>query len=494
MANTFPINLIVKQRKCLVVGGGKVALRKMEKLSSAGADVKVVALESSAGVREFARDHDISLHERPFEASDVDGMFLVYAATNDRSLNAKIITLAQEVGILVCAVDRNWSDGSFITPASVRTGELTVSVSTQGVACRKTKLVKENLARHIETVENMGILVMGADHNFLPLKTRESRHLVGDRLMKTGEMIMNLWGVQEFAILNTCNRVELVAVAHADQTLIDLLTMILKFDALELNQYYVKTSYEAFKHLCFVAAGLYSQTPGENHITAQFKDACAVARRKNWAASALRGLENNVLHVSKHIRNETSDSLKGLEVEDIALTFVFSKVKKLKERKVVVAGTGTTGSRVKDILVDEGCDLKWLYHSKRPREKTPGVTVSRLDDLRGLLPETDLLITALSFDGPYIGAEYGECLKEGAMVIDLGMPRNVSGELRERRKDARFIDIEDLKHWHRRENGDMERVFAIAEELVEEHRDLYEKFIGSFIDGRQGERAVRGSD
>ena len=478
----------------MVAGGGKVALRKVQKLLDFDAEVIVVAPKPSARIKELADNNLLTLNERPFRDSDLDGMFLVYAATDDHALNNKIIMLAENAKILACSVDNGWREGSFITPASLRHKGITISVSSQGLACRKTKLIKENLARHIESVENTELIVIGTDQRLLPLKMRESLHLSGLRFDRAGEMIMNIWGIQGFVLLNTCKRIEFIAAARNSPPLIDILTTILRFDSLKKEQYYIKTAYDAFKHLCFCTSGLYSQNPGENHITAQFKDACIYAQNKNWAGQVFHVLQNDVLHITKHIRNETSDLLKGIEIEDIAIAFVTSKIPDLHNRRITMIGTGAVGRNIKNMLVEKKCKITWIYHSKRPIDNDPAVRILSIDDLDKILPETDILITALSFEKPVICGILDKYFKPGAEVLDLGMPRNISEDLAKLRKDVNFTNIEDLKHWHRSNNRDMVHVFAKAEKIIDGHRDTYEKFIKGFIDGHQTKQAFSRAD
>ncbi|MBU8901543.1 MAG: NAD(P)-dependent oxidoreductase, partial [Victivallales bacterium] len=112
--NTYPINLLLKDKHCLIVGGGKVAVRKLTALLNSGALVSVVDPNPSNKMKLSAENGTITLYEREFTESDLDSMFLVYLATNDRALNRSIIELAEPRDILICSVDANWSKGSFI--------------------------------------------------------------------------------------------------------------------------------------------------------------------------------------------------------------------------------------------------------------------------------------------------------------------------------------------------------------------------------------------
>ena len=483
--NTYPINLLLKDKRCLIVGGGKVAVRKLNALLNSGALICVVDPEPSNKMMLLAENTAVTLCEREFAESDLDGVFLIYLATNDRALNRSIIELAEPRDILICSVDANWSKGSFITPASINHKEITIAVSSQGVACRKTKLIKDNLARHIDSIENTGLMLIGTDHNLVGLDCRQDIHLSGSRMDNAGNLIMTLWGVQEFMLLNTCNRVEVIAVGHNDEAMIEMIKMILKLEWLESGQYYIKSGFEAFRHICLVSSGLLSQTPGENHITAQFKQSFDYAQDKTWSGSLMKTLNDHILHVSKHIRTDIIPMLKVFEIEELAVSFLKSRISKLKDKRVLLAGTGLIGQAMKDILVKEGCIIDWIYYSTKPECKDKGVSVSRLNMLGAKVPEADIVISALSSEHPIISTEMAHFFKDNVEVIDLGSPRNIAAGLASC-ENIKLTDMEDLKHWHRKNNCDMGIVLEKANRVIDAHKDIYEKFRKSFIDGRQG--------
>ena len=83
----LPVFLRLERRPCLVVGSGSVALAKIESLLSTGAVITVVAPQAGAGVRELASSGRLVWHQRVFGAADLDGAFVVIAATNDSAVN-----------------------------------------------------------------------------------------------------------------------------------------------------------------------------------------------------------------------------------------------------------------------------------------------------------------------------------------------------------------------------------------------------------------------
>jgi precorrin-2 dehydrogenase/sirohydrochlorin ferrochelatase len=125
--NQFPINLNLEGRSCLVVGAGRIGLRKTEQLLAAGAIVTVVAPEV---VSDFV-GLPVTLHQRAFELTDLDGQRLVITATGNRELDQLIYDTCEERGVWINSAD-DPERCAFTLPAVVRRGDLMVTVSTGG--------------------------------------------------------------------------------------------------------------------------------------------------------------------------------------------------------------------------------------------------------------------------------------------------------------------------------------------------------------------------
>ena len=113
--NSYPVNLLLENRQCLVIGGGPVALRKVTRLLTAGAQVKVVAPEVIAGLKEMAVEERLEIILRKCREDDLADIFLAFFASDDRKFNQQMMLQAQSQRILSCAVDENWITGDFIT-------------------------------------------------------------------------------------------------------------------------------------------------------------------------------------------------------------------------------------------------------------------------------------------------------------------------------------------------------------------------------------------
>src|SRR3712207_6396749 len=126
-APTYPVNLLLDGRPCLVVGGGHIATRKVEGLLACGADVTVIAPEVDAALEALP----VAVRRRRYEAGDVAGFRLAIAATDDPAVNKAVFDDAEAAGIWVNSAD-DPDRCSFTLPSVVRRGPLVLSVSTGG--------------------------------------------------------------------------------------------------------------------------------------------------------------------------------------------------------------------------------------------------------------------------------------------------------------------------------------------------------------------------
>ncbi len=127
----FPMFMKLEGRSCLVVGAGTIGEPKIGSLLASGASVRVVAFTATAAVAEWAKTKAITWEARAFNSSDLDGVFLVIAATNSPDVNAAIFREAGQRNILCNVVDDpEYCD--FYYPAVVRRGDLQLAISTNG--------------------------------------------------------------------------------------------------------------------------------------------------------------------------------------------------------------------------------------------------------------------------------------------------------------------------------------------------------------------------
>jgi precorrin-2 dehydrogenase/sirohydrochlorin ferrochelatase len=127
----FPMFLKLSARPCLVVGAGTIAESKIASLLEVGARVRVVAPEATPQVRSWAQSNAVEWQQRPFEPPDLEGMFLVVAATSSTELHERLFELASQRGVLCNIVDIP-PLCDFYYPSVVQRGALQIAISTAG--------------------------------------------------------------------------------------------------------------------------------------------------------------------------------------------------------------------------------------------------------------------------------------------------------------------------------------------------------------------------
>lgn len=137
----FPMFIELKNKPCLIVGGGRIAARKAEILKDFGAKITVVAPIISSEIKQIEA---VAFQEKPFENTDLAGQQLVVAATDDKHLNHQVSQMCREAGIPVNAVDQT-EDCSFIFPAYLKEGEVVAAFSSGGQSPVITQYLKAQL-------------------------------------------------------------------------------------------------------------------------------------------------------------------------------------------------------------------------------------------------------------------------------------------------------------------------------------------------------------
>ena len=156
----YPVNLDIRNRKCLVVGGGDVGTRKVITLLDCGAIVVVVSPEVTEKIAELSNKGLIKLERRGFKPTDLDQIFLVIGATDNPELNRQIHTEAERFGMLCNIADRP-EVCNFILPAIVNRGDLIIAISTSGKSPAFAKKMRKDLEKEFGTEYADFLTLMG---------------------------------------------------------------------------------------------------------------------------------------------------------------------------------------------------------------------------------------------------------------------------------------------------------------------------------------------
>jgi precorrin-2 dehydrogenase / sirohydrochlorin ferrochelatase len=135
--------LRLEGKKVVVVGGGKVAERKVNGLLSTGARLVVVSPEATDGLKNLASEAMLEWLKKPFSKEDIDGASLIFAATNDNELNQYVKASASDQQLVTIADDPEGSE--FHVPSHIRQGRLSIAVSTGGASPTLARKIREQL-------------------------------------------------------------------------------------------------------------------------------------------------------------------------------------------------------------------------------------------------------------------------------------------------------------------------------------------------------------
>lgn len=142
----YPVFLNVHGKRCIVVGGGKVAVRKIKALLDCGANVTVVSPSLDPDLAKLTEAKMIGLLSRDYESGDLKDAFLVIAATDKTETNLKVAEEARKLGIPMNIVDSP-ERSDFIIPSFFRRDDLTVAISTAGVSPALARRLRLRLER-----------------------------------------------------------------------------------------------------------------------------------------------------------------------------------------------------------------------------------------------------------------------------------------------------------------------------------------------------------
>jgi siroheme synthase-like protein len=142
----YPVFLNIARKKSVVVGGGQVALRKVQTLLEHRANVTVISPELCPGLAGLAESGRVQAHRKPFQPGDLRGALMAVAATDDADINVRVAEEARREAVLINVVD-DAENSDFIVPTSLRRGDMTIAVSTSGRSPALARKIRTRLER-----------------------------------------------------------------------------------------------------------------------------------------------------------------------------------------------------------------------------------------------------------------------------------------------------------------------------------------------------------
>lgn len=303
----------------------------------------------------------------------------------------------------------------------------------------------------------MDIIVVGLNYKKTPIHIREKVSFAENKKEQAYKKINTAHYIQEFAIISTCNRSEIIAVAMDIDKGIEELKRFYKsfFDLEDKNIescFITLFSDDAVKHVFNLAAGLDSLVIGEDQILGQLRDAHEYSMGKKSTGAILNKLFREAITTAKKIKRKTKISEKSLSISTIAVKFIEKKFEDLKNKKVLVIGVGKMSRIAIENLIYKG--IREIYVTNRTKghainlsERYDEVGVVDFKDRYKLISYVDIIISSTS--APHYVLTQDNFIenfdsKNELCIIDIALPRDVDPEIKKVSRVSLY-ELDELK-------------------------------------------------
>ena len=336
----------------------------------------------------------------------------------------------------------------------------------------------------------MALLTLGLSHRSAPLGLRERLAFAEAELPAALERLNGLAGVEESAILSTCNRTELTLVAGAEQH-----PLVLDWWGRErdvpVEEYrdrvYVHRDRASVLHGLRVASGLDSMVVGEPQILGQVKQAYDLSRRSRSIGPVLSRLFQHSFAVAKRVRSSTEIGAHPVSVAYAAVRMAQRIFSDLRQETAVLIGAGEFMQLLARHLRQHGVGRiiianRSLDAAERLAREVQGYAIS-LNDLPSYLSEADLLISGTGARGLVVEARtmreaIGHRRRKPVFMIDLAVPRDIDPALAEL-EDIYLYTIDDLQQIVTENLAHRDEAARHAEVIVQEHATEFTRWLDS---------------
>ncbi|HEY4935484.1 MAG TPA: glutamyl-tRNA reductase, partial [Puia sp.] len=237
--------------------------------------------------------------------------------------------------------------------------------------------------------------------------------------------------VRDLFVLSTCNRSEIYGIAEHPEQLVNLLCSQTQGSAELFNELaYMKNGLKALHHLFDVGAGLDSQILGDYEIVGQLRHAMKFAKERGFIHSFLERTLNQVLQSSKEIKNNTALSDGTVSVAFAAVQYIRENTYSLKDKQILLLGTGKIGTITCKNLVDYLGTSRITLMNRTP-EKAESLASSfdlrtaAIESLQEEIKNADIILVATNAAEPIIHYTDLENIPGKKLIIDLSIPCNV---------------------------------------------------------------------
>ena len=251
-------------------------------------------------------------------------------------------------------------------------------------------------------------------------------------------------------MVSTCNRAQFFANSHNSFLLKELFVKYNEATQKEFDSYHFQLSGDdAVHHLFELCCGLDSLMLGDLQIVSQVKEAVKYASQKEMLDGYTHRLMQFVMQAYKDVRTDTAINEGPASVAHGAILFIKERYKSLRDKKIVLLGTGEIGeTTAKNLLKHPHKKMVLINRTRSKAEAIAeplGYSVANIEDLKKELTDTDILIVATGAPKFTVDSEHFNTLNHEMLLVDLSVPRNIDPSL-EQREGLELIDMDQLNH------------------------------------------------
>jgi glutamyl-tRNA reductase len=289
-----------------------------------------------------------------------------------------------------------------------------------------------------------GLFVIGATHHRVPLAVREKLSLSADSAAALHQEFSAISGLKEFAILNTCNRVEFYGVAASSEAAASVTAAFCtrqKFDRAEFEKIRLNLrGREAVQHLVEVSAGLDSQMVGETEIFGQVKDAYATAQSRGSTGAILNRVFQKGFQAAKHVRTNTAITEGQVSIANVAVDLALTIFGHLKTTRILLLGAGEIGEKTAKAFQSRGAAALTVASRRFERAMdlagTLGASAMPFDQREARLGEFDVVVSATSAPDLVVSLSAAKAAMQKRpsrplFFIDQALPRDIDASVAE---------------------------------------------------------------
>lgn len=323
----------------------------------------------------------------------------------------------------------------------------------------------------------MALITLGINHKTAPVALREKVAFSPDHLPQQLRQAGSESGVEEIAVLSTCNRTEVYCAGEASaEVLLQWLQQVHQIPLEQLNDcHYALEGEEAVQHLMRVASGLDSLILGEPQILGQMKSAYAVALEAGTVGPELGRLFRQTFSIAKQVRTQTAIGENPVSVAYAAVNLAQRIFSQLSQSKALLIGAGETIDLVARHLMDAG--VKDITVANRTLERAEALAQQfnakaiLLSEIPDHLPNADIVISSTAAPLPILGKGTVErALKKRKhapmFMVDIAVPRDIEEEVDDL-DDVYLYTVDDLKDIIEENVRQRQNAAKDAEEIIE---------------------------